>query len=160
MDFYTLMNDFNFSIWDTNAAYNTFSKKSGINYNALLFIYALKQAHCRTQKEIADLLTFSKSTVHSIFKDFEKKGYLFLEIHPHNQKEKIIQTTASGEAYFSHILKEVTQLEKKVVQTMGIQRFSKLVELSVLFKELIANEVAMDTNVESNKTISTKKGEP
>lgn len=153
MDFYTLMNTFNFSIWDTNAAYNTFSKKNGINYNSLLFIYALMQAHCNTQKEIADLLTFSKSTVHSIFKEYEKKGYIFLDTHPHNKKEKIIQTTASGEAFFSHILKEVTKLEQTVVQTMGIQQFSKLVELSVLFKELITKEVTKEMNEYSNNSI-------
>ena len=68
--------------------------------SALWILYFMRES-CKiyTQKEISEMLSSSKQTIHSALKTLEAAGYIKLEFSADNRKNKRIILTSSGKAF-------------------------------------------------------------
>ena len=131
----------NFSINKIEAVYNQIGKRYGLNYNSLMVLYSIDGIEKCTQKQISEMCFLPKSTVHSIFRDFEKKGYVKFEPYEENKKEKIIVFTEKGIEYKNGVLGDIKQKEYNVIEKIGEDMVNQLVEANEAYYEALKNEV-------------------
>lgn len=106
--------------------YEKWAKQRGITYNTILVLctFLSEQGAC-TQKQICDKWNIPKQTVHTILKDFERKGYVaFPEIS--SRKNKVVSLTDSGLAYANKIADELYEQDFRTIGKMGIEHMKAL----------------------------------
>ena len=131
----------NSTINKIEALYGEMGKKYGLNYNALMVLYSIDGIEKCTQKQIADMWHLPKSTVHSIFRDFEKKGYVIIEPDDKNKKEEIIVFTEEGKEYKNRVLSEIKEIEYAVIEAIGEDVTNQLLSSNEAFYKALKNEV-------------------
>ena len=128
--------------------YENLAKKYGLNYNSLMVLYTLYEIDVCTQKTVSQRYLIPKQTVHSILKEFEKKGYIYFEPYPGSKREKIIKLTHEGHIFADTIIEKVNYIEEKTMENIGSKTCCALVESTMthceeferIFKEEINNE--------------------
>ncbi len=128
--------------------YENLAKKHGLNYNSLMVLYTMYEVDVCTQKTVSQRWLIPKQTVHSILKEFEKKGYIYFEPYPNNKREKILKLTPEGRLFADSVLEKVNYIEEKTMENLGDKTRSSLVESTMahceeferIFKEEMLNE--------------------
>ena len=128
--------------------YENLAKKYGLNYNSLMVLYTLYEIDVCTQKTVSQRYLIPKQTVHSISKEFEKKGYIYFEPYPSSKREKIIKLTHEGHIFADPIIEKVNYIEEKTMENIGSKTCCALVESTMthceeferIFKEEMLNE--------------------
>ena len=86
--------------------------------------------------------------MHSILKEFEKKGYIYFEPYPNNKREKVLKLTPEGRLFADSVLEKVNYIEEKTMENLGDKTRISLVESTMahceeferIFKEEMLNE--------------------
>lgn len=120
------------SVQEINSSYNLIAQKYNLSYNTLIALYIIHDYENVTQKMICDKLLFSKSTVHSIIVDLQKKNYIKL-IQGNNNKEKYIIFTENGLEFISSIISDTEQFENEVMISIGTEKFLSYLEQTEKF---------------------------
>lgn len=120
------------SVQEINSSYNLIAQKYNLSYNTLIALYIIHDYENVTQKMICDKLFFSKSTVHSIIIDLQKKDYIKL-IQGNNNKEKYIIFTENGFEFISYIIRDTEQFENEVMVSIGVENFLDYLEQTETF---------------------------
>lgn len=102
-------------------AYHSIAQKHGLSYNALMLFYCILETENLTQKQVCSALYLSKSTVHSMLLDLQKKDYLILT-SGNNKKEKFIVLTEKGNILANAIVKDTDILENAVLEHYGLEK--------------------------------------
>lgn len=102
-------------------AYHSIAQKHGLSYKALMLFYCIVESENLTQKQVCDSLYLSKSTVHTMLLDLQKREYLAL-ISGNNKKEKFIVFTEKGQKLADAILEDTDILENAVLQYYGLEK--------------------------------------
>lgn len=80
--------------------YHNLARHYGLSDSALWILYLIRENNkVYTPKEICDLLSLSKQTIHSGLKSLKTAGYIHLELSADNRKSKRIILTPSGKAF-------------------------------------------------------------
>ncbi len=108
--------------------YENIAKKYGLNYNSLMVLYTLYEIDVCTQKIVCQRYLIPKQTVHSILKEFEKKGYIYFEPYPGSKREKIIKLTNEGKLFADPVIEKVNYIEEKTMENIGSKTCRSLVE--------------------------------
>ncbi len=127
--------------------YEKLAKKYGLNYNSLMVLYTMYEIDICTQKTVCQRYLIPKQTVHSILKEFEKKGYICFEANPSSKREKIIKLTPQGRLFADPVIEKVNYIEEKTMENIGYKNRRNLVESTAahceqfekIFKEVIIN---------------------
>ena len=127
-----------YAVWqEYNYVYEEWAKAHGLSVNSFWVLDAIYNGgDACTQKKISQRWRIPKQTVHMVFKDFERRGFVELFPMPQDKRNKVIRFTAAGEAYAAPILLELRRLELSVIKEIGVERMQQLNENMALFLEL------------------------
>lgn len=120
--------------------YREWARKNGISYNTLMILYALRQEGPHTQIKIAEEWMLPKQSVHSVVKDLERQGLVYLA-SGRDQKEKVVCFTPEGCEYADRVLEKLYEMEDRVMLRMGAETCQYLVDGNVAFAQALADEV-------------------
>lgn len=141
MDYRETMARLNAALRKIDSAYEAIAKKHGLTFNALMIMYLIVRPETTTQTQIRDELHLPKSTIHSILSDFIQRDYVRLW-QGSNKKEKYISATATGNDYFANILEETEAMEKKVLDVLGPEACTFLIDTARLTANILTQEIA------------------
>lgn len=131
----------NSAISKVTSFYGMWAKKHGLNYNSLMVLYTMEDKECRTQKDICEKWMLPKTTVNTILAEFKKKGYIAFSSENDDKREKVITLTAIGEAFSAPILKDLHDLEERVLVKMGPELSRQLISGNEAYADYFAWEV-------------------
>lgn len=120
--------------------YCAWVKKKGMNYNEFLMYYTLLEGK-KTQKQLSERTHLIKQTVNNIVKQMESQGYVRFEDSTENYKEKYVVLTEKGFQKAHAVADELITIENSTVARMGKDRIELLGSLSVLFGNMLEEEM-------------------
>lgn len=132
-------------IQEMNTAYNLIAQKYKLSYNALMVLYIIYEYENVTQKMICDKLFFSKSTVHSIVLDLQKKNYVQL-VHGNNNKEKYIVFVEDNIEFILSIMNDTERFENKVMLNIGKEKFATYLKQTEEFSTEMIRQAKLVAN--------------
>ncbi len=100
-------------------------------------IYLLEKSENITQKQIRDALHLPKSTVHSIF-----LNYNTLHLKLVSTRKKILHLYCGWKKFLLNIFKETNQFEENVLSALEDTTCPFLIETTEKLSDIIKNEVA------------------
>ncbi len=124
-----------YAVWqEYNYVYEEWAKAHGLSVNSLLVLCAVHDGRegC-TQKKISQRWLIPKQTVNMVFKDFERRGLVWLSPMPEDKRNKAIRFTKAGNEYADSIISELRKAELSAVEKIGIERMKQLNESMALF---------------------------
>lgn len=121
------------------ALYDEYAKRHGMLMKTLLVVNALFYTKDgMTQAEICKRTFHSKQTVNLIIKHLLADGYVTVAETPENRRNKIVQMTDAGRAYYEKIVRHITWAEDTAMSMFTPDEQKQLIDLSRTFtKNLI-----------------------
>ena len=119
-----------YDLWfGTNAVYECWAKKHGLNNNLLLTLYLLKEFpdDC-TQHLICEKLMLPKQTVNSILAGLEARGFVEKKVSPKDKRVKLLTCTEQGAAYADELLQKMDDFEERALRNMTDAQRNALLE--------------------------------
>jgi len=129
--------------------YTKLAQKHGFPYGLIQVLYILRLNNHVTQKQISDFCEIPKQTVNSMIKQLKADDHITLIANDEDKREKKIQLTPLGKIYSQKILKPFLELNKMVINKIGMDL---LLQLSKKLKTL---GDAIELEIEL-KTVSSK----
>lgn len=122
--------------------------------SALWILYFMRESHkTYTQKEISEILSSSKQTVHSALKTLEAAGYIKLEFTADNRKNKRITLTSSGEAFAEKSVDSILLADRTALDKLDAAERNEFLRLYHKYVGLLRDETnqLMQTSYEDSK---------
>ena len=124
------------------ATYRRAAASFGLSECGMWILYYLLAVESDlTQRNLTDILWFSKQTVHSAVSALEKQGLVKLELMEGSKKNKKICLTEEGTLLSENTVKKLYEAEMKVTGEMTADRVDQLNALVVEFYEGLGNEL-------------------
>ena len=98
-----------------------------------------------TQKEISRRTFQSKQTVNLIIKNLLAENYVTVTEVPDNKRNKIVQMTDAGRAYYEKAVRHITWAEDTAMSLFTPEEQKQLIELSRTFTENLTRLVSQET---------------
>lgn len=138
-----LMRKYTISIIRVEELYSYYGMKLGINESEFCLLYALYPNYILSQKEISVDWAIPKSTLNTIVKKYENKGYLIVERKEGTKRELLIKLSKSGKKFAEESLKPIYKAEKKAIRKF-LEKYdesylSALDDFSLYLKEAFEN---------------------
>lgn len=109
--------------------------------SALWILYFLRESDkTYTQKEICEILSSSKQTVHSALKTLDFAGYIQLEFTADNRKNKRIILTSSGEAFAEKSVDCILSADRTALGKLNAAERSEFLRLYHKYVSLLRHE--------------------
>lgn len=128
------------------ALYDEYAKRNGMMMKTLLVVNVLFYAmDGMTQKEISRRTFQSKQTVNLIIKNLLAENYVTVTEVPDNKRNKIVQMTDAGRAYYEKAVRHITWAEDTAMSLFTPEEQKQLIELSRTFTENLTRLVNQET---------------
>ena len=132
-------------LWqEANRMYEDWAITHGLTYSELLVVLSLAQ-QVDTQKQICEQWQLSKQTVHTVMKDFIKRGWIELVVSATDKRNKHIKLLAEGKQPVMQIAAALEAIEQQAWNQLGSKRAKELLAHSAMynqvFKELMHEDV-------------------
>ncbi len=128
------------------ALYDEYAKRNGMMMKTLLVVNVLFYAvDGMTQKEISRRTFQSKQTVNLIIKNLLAENYVTVTEVPDNKRNKIVQMTDAGRAYYEKAVRHITWAEDTAMSLFTPEEQKQLIELSRTFTENLTRLVSQET---------------
>ncbi|MGI5825577.1 MAG: MarR family transcriptional regulator [Bacillota bacterium] len=98
-----------------DGVYDKWSKMQGLKENTLLLLYVLDDDQAHSQKQICEEWLISKTTLNTIIKECETKGYIELKQWSGHKQEKQIYLTEMGREYAANALASIYKAEEEAM---------------------------------------------
>lgn len=127
--------DFGRALYHMDALYGEFAKRSNVAPTILWVMYALNDGKAHTQIEISNDWDLPKTTVNTVIKEIQQKGYVELIPIKGKRREMSIVLTESGKEYADQILSDIYKREKAAYKALSSEErevvavLEKIVEL-------------------------------
>jgi DNA-binding MarR family transcriptional regulator len=108
------------------ALYEKFAQKHGIPYGIIQVAYVLSLHGPVTQKQISEICEIPKQTVNGVVRQLKEDQYVTIMTSKEDKREKEIRLTPLGETYIQETLKPFFELNKMVVDRIGIDFIQQL----------------------------------
>lgn len=99
-------------LYQIDGFYDDFAKKTGVKENLIWILYGLNDGKEHSQKELCESWSLHRSTVNTIMKELEKKGWVELLKIEGEKREMKIHLTPLGKEKSDLILEKIYQIEK------------------------------------------------
>ena len=128
------------------ALYDEYAKRHGMLMKTLLVVNALfYNKDGMTQTEICKRTFQSKQTVNLIIKNLLSGSYVTVAEVPENKRNKIVQMTAAGRAYFEKVVRHITWAEDTAMSMFTPEEQKNLIALSRTFTKNLTKLVNQET---------------
>ena len=128
------------------ALYDEYAKRNGMMMKTLRVLNVLFYAmDGMTQKEISRRTFQSKQTVNLIIKNLLAENYVTVTEVPDNKRNKIVQMTDAGRAYYEKAVRHITWAEDTAMSLFTPEEQKQLIELSRTFTENLTRMVNQET---------------
>lgn len=127
------------SIYRLDGAYANFAKNSNVPSTLMWILYALNDDKIHTQVEICNDWDLPKSTVNTIIKDLEHKGYVILTPIKGKRREMTVELTIKGKEYANAILESVYKVENTIFKSLGTDDY-RVIDIINLITNLIGKK--------------------
>lgn len=133
---------------DTPSAFseNDYTESEGI------LMYALDDGVPHSQREIADTWQIPRTTLNTIVKQWERKGFLTLTAIPGKRREMEISLTETGTKYVKERLKVVYQAEQTAMEKTFAKYGESFIDALAYFSETL-EEAYHDITPEQEESI-------
>lgn len=111
-----LMRKYTISIIRVEELYSYYGMKLGMTESEFCLLYALNPDYVLSQKEISEERAIPKSTLNTIAKKYESKGYLVVERKEGAKRELLIRLSKSGKKFAEESLKPIYKAEKTAIK--------------------------------------------
>lgn len=134
------------ALYGVDAVYEEFSRRMGYKANMMWLLYALNDGEPHSQKQICQDWFMTKTTLNTLVKECEAKGYLVFQSIPGKRREKHIILTDSGKEYAERVLEKIYRAEGIAIEqiedieglNLQLERF--LASLKSEFQEILLSE--------------------
>lgn len=113
--------DFGKAIYRLDSFYDEFAKQSNISSALLWVLYALNDGEAHTQIEISNDWELPKTTVNTVIKEIEQKGYVNLIPIKGKRREMTIVLTEAGKEYADSVLSELYKRESAAYKKLSAE---------------------------------------
>lgn len=110
--------DFGKALYHVDSFYDEFAKQSNVSSALLWVLYALNDGESHTQIEISTDWELPKTTVNTVIKELEQKGYVELVPIKGKRREMSIVLTTRGREYADCVLSELYKREAGVFKKL------------------------------------------
>lgn len=121
MDSRSFFYDFGKAFYRVDSFYDEFAKQSKVSPGLLWILYALNDGNSHTQIEISRDWELPKTTVNTVIKEIEHRGYVELIPIKGKRREMSIVLTKSGKEYADNLLMELYKKEAEVYKELSLQ---------------------------------------
>ena len=134
------------ALYGVDAVYEEFSRKLGYKGNMMKLLYALNDGVPHSQKEICEEWSIPKTTLNTLVKECEAKGYLVFHSIPGKRREKHIFLTDSGKEYAERVLEKIYRAEATAIEqiedieALNLQLEHFLTSLKSEFQKILSLE--------------------
>jgi len=135
--------------------YTKLAQKHGVPYGLIQVLYILRLNNPVTQKQISEYCEIPKQTVNSMIKQLKADNHITLIANDEDKREKKIQLTPIGKVYSQETLKPFLELNKMVVNKIGMDL---LLQLSKKLKTL-GDAIELEIELKTVSSKWEKKGE-
>lgn len=104
------------AIYRIDGAYDVFAKDSRVTPNMLWLLCALSDGKEHSQCQICRDWHFPRSTVNTLVKELEGKGYLEMVPVPGRKREMRMELTDAGKAFAAGVVAPVWEAEDRLFQ--------------------------------------------
>lgn len=101
------------AIYRIDGAYSVFTKNNEVSSSMMWFLYAINDEKKHTQKQICKDWNMKKTTINTLVKECEKKGFIELKPIANEKREMTIELTESGRHFANQVLIPVYEAEKQ-----------------------------------------------
>lgn len=131
------------------ALYDEYAKRNGMLMKTLLVVNILFYAkEGLTQKAICSRAFQSKQTVSLIIQNLLKEAYVTVEERKENKREKLVEMTDAGRAYYEKAVRHITWAEDTAMSMFTAEEQKQLIDLSRTFTENLTKLVNQDAEAE------------
>jgi DNA-binding MarR family transcriptional regulator len=106
--------------------YTKFAQKHEIPYGIIQVAYVLSLRNPVTQKQISEICEIPKQTVNGVVRQLKEDKYITITAGKEDKREKKIRLTPLGEVYIQETLKPFFELNKMVVDRIGMDFIHQL----------------------------------
>ena len=122
--------------------YHNYAKRSGISNTALWLMYSIcEEDEPSTQRELASEWHYPPQTVNSVFKGFEKDGYIIMEPVPGNQKTKAVLLTEKGQSLAERVIYPMMMAEEKALGALTEKERKAFLSIIEKYVDILKAEI-------------------
>ena len=130
------------SAWQSiSTVYEDYARKSGISYNSLYILNAIKYTENCTQKLISEKTLLPKQTVNNVITSFYRSGYIELREYPENRRIKTIHLTEKGEEYADSLIPHIHDADKIAMESLTEEEQDILLRLMDTYAKAFRREM-------------------
>lgn len=120
------------------ALYDEYAKRNGMLMKTLLVVNVLFYDHVygrggMTQRDICSRTFQSKQTVNLIIRNLLNETYVTVREREENKREKLVQMTETGMAYYEKAIRHITWAEDTAMSMFTPKEQKQLIDLSRTF---------------------------
>lgn len=132
------------------ALYDEYAKRNGMLMKTLLVVNVLFYDNFygnggMTQRDICSRTFQSKQTVNLIIQNLLKEAYVTVEERKENKREKLVQMTEAGMAYYEKAIRHITWAEDTAMSMLTPEEQKQLVNLSRIFTQNLTKLIHQET---------------
>ncbi len=133
--------DMNRLYCESNELYHSLAINYGISDSVLWILYTLndEKRPC-TPKEIGEMCSLSKQTVHSSLRALEKGGYISITASKENRKNRLAGLTPKGIEFIEETIAHIVEVELRAFSHMEERDRRELLRLMKKYQGLLKAE--------------------
>ena len=132
--------NFGKAIYHIDAFYAEYAKKSNVSPALLWILYALNDGNPHTQIEISTDWALPKTTINTVIKEIEEKGFIDLVPIKGKRREMTVVLTKSGKEYADTLLSDLYKIEKTVFKKLSEEEMKAAESLEKICDGLIESQ--------------------
>lgn len=141
----------NLALYSSDYAYTLNEQRHGIKTSEMCLLYALDDGELHSQSDICMKWEIPRSTLNTIIKQWERRGYLKLSPIPGKSREMHISLTDEGRLYAADFLESVYSAEDEAMQKTVEKYSESFVEAMEYFDRAITEAFERQISEKENK---------
>lgn len=126
---------------ESNELYHNLAASYGLSDSVLWILYTLSdEKRPLTPKEIGEMCSLSKQTVHSSLQSLGRDGYVTISASPENKKSKLVELTGKGMGLAEETVAHIMDAEIRAYSRMEEEERRGLLRLLGKYQMLLKEE--------------------
>ena len=126
---------------ESNELYHSLAMNFGLSDSVMWILYTLNERSCPcTPKEIGEVCSLSKQTVHSALQSLEREGCIEITVSTENRKNKLAGLTETGRGLVEDTIAKIVEAELRAFSDMDKGERAELLRLLGKYQKLLKAE--------------------